>query len=215
MPQKRNPYALAVIRSGAGTLVGRVTGLLVTQRTPSARTDNWLHAYGEVASSLELGRRVVALGAAVVEGLGVDTDALAAAAAESFTGAADLAEELVLRTGLDYRSAYRVVGRAVAAAIDAGRPSIGADDVARAACEVLGSHDLDIDAARVAAALDPEQIVATRTSEGGSSPARVRDHCAALRRRLDTATAWRDAERTRVAAAESSLVAAARDLART
>ena len=114
MPQKRNPYALAVIRAGAGTLIGRATGLLVTQRTPSARTDNWLHAYGEVVGALELARKVVTLGAEVARTLEVDRDALAAVAGQNFTGATDLAEELLLRHGLDYRSAYRVVGRAVA-----------------------------------------------------------------------------------------------------
>ena len=50
MPQKRNPYALVVIRGAAGTLLGRATGLLATQRTPSGRTDNLLYAYGEVAA---------------------------------------------------------------------------------------------------------------------------------------------------------------------
>jgi argininosuccinate lyase len=44
MPQKRNPYALAVLRGGAGTLIGRATGVLATQRTPSGRTDNLLYA---------------------------------------------------------------------------------------------------------------------------------------------------------------------------
>src|SRR6185295_14945556 len=48
MPQKRNPYALAVLRGGAGTLIGRATGVLATQKTPSGRTDNLLYAYGEV-----------------------------------------------------------------------------------------------------------------------------------------------------------------------
>ena len=57
MPQKRNPYALPVLRGGAGTLVGRLTGLLATGLTPSARTDNWLYAYGEVAGALDLAGR--------------------------------------------------------------------------------------------------------------------------------------------------------------
>ncbi|KWX05194.1 argininosuccinate lyase, partial [Carbonactinospora thermoautotrophica] len=140
LPQKRNPYALAVIRAGASTLIGRVTGLLATQRTPSARTDNWLHAYGEVAGALDLARRVVALGAEVVRTLEVDRERLAATAGTHFTGATDLAEELVLRHGLDYRSAYRTVGRAVAAAVDAGQASLTALDLERAAAEVLGRH---------------------------------------------------------------------------
>ena len=50
MPQKRNPYALPVLRGGAGALIGGLTGLLATGLTPSARTDNWLYAYGEVAA---------------------------------------------------------------------------------------------------------------------------------------------------------------------
>ena len=43
-----------MLRGGAGTLVGRLTGLLATGLTPSARTDNWLYAYGEVAGALDL-----------------------------------------------------------------------------------------------------------------------------------------------------------------
>jgi argininosuccinate lyase len=212
MPQKRNPYALAVIRAGAGTLVGRATGLLVTQRTPSARTDNWLHAYGEVAGALDLAQRVVALGAEAVRTLTVHRDALAAAAGAHFTGAADLAEELVLQHGMDYRSAYRTVGRAVAAAIDAGRTSLTNADLKRAASELLGREiPSEVD---VALAADPARIVGTRTVLGGSEPHRVRDHCAALVRRLTAAVAWNDERRTLAAESEQRLMSRARDVAR-
>jgi argininosuccinate lyase len=212
MPQKRNPYALAVIRAGAGTLVGRATGLLVTQRTPSARTDNWLHAYGEVAAALDLATRLVALGAEVVRTLVVDRDALAAAAGAHFTGAADLAEELVLGTGLDYRSAYRVVAHAVAAAMQDGRSSLTADDLARAGAELL-DRGIDVSPEMVDAASDPARIVAGRTALGGSSPERVREHCRALSRRAEQATRWRTERRAHAAEAEQKLVAAAKTLA--
>jgi argininosuccinate lyase len=59
MPQKRNPYALPVIRGAAGTLIGRASGVLTTQRTPSGRTDNLLYAYGEVARAIELATRTI------------------------------------------------------------------------------------------------------------------------------------------------------------
>jgi argininosuccinate lyase len=207
MPQKRNPYALPVIRAGAGTLIGRATGLLVTQRTPSARTDNWLHAYGEVAGALDLARRVVALGAAVVRTLAVSSEALADAAATGFTGAADLAEELVLRCGIDYRSAYRIVGRAVAGAIDAGVAVLTPVDVDRAAEAVLG-RALGLDADTVARACDPAAIVAGRTAVGGSGPARVRDHCRRLVRHAEEAAQWRAARRAHTQRAEEALLAA-------
>ena len=139
MPQKRNPYALPVLRGGAGTLIGRLTGLLATGLTPSARTDNWLYAYGEVAGALDLAGQLIRLGAAVVSGLTVNADVLAEQAASHFTGAADLAEELTQRFRLDYRTAYRVVGRAVAAALDRGETELTGPAVAAAAEEITGT----------------------------------------------------------------------------
>ncbi|AFM20120.1 argininosuccinate lyase (plasmid) [Mycolicibacterium chubuense NBB4] len=213
LPQKRNPYALAVIRSGAGTLIGRTTGLLVTQRSPSARTDNWLHAYGEVAGALELARRVVSLGAEVVATVRVDRTALATAAGAHFTGATDLAEELVLRHGLDYRSAYRVVGRAVATATEAGQSTLDAADLACAAAQVL-DRDLTFDPGLVADAQDPVRCALHRSALGGSAPDRVREHCRALAERVGVAENWRRERQAAADAAEAALVATARRLAR-
>ena len=125
LPQKRNPYALAVIRGGCGTLIGRATGLMTTQRTPSARTDNWLYTYGEVIGAVELASRLVRLAADVVATMKVDIETLVASAGDNFSTATDLAERLVLEQGLDYRSAYRIVGRAVADAAEVGEERLG------------------------------------------------------------------------------------------
>jgi hypothetical protein len=51
MPQKRNPYALSIIRGASGTLIGRLTGFLAVIQSPSARSDNLIYAYGEVGGS--------------------------------------------------------------------------------------------------------------------------------------------------------------------
>jgi argininosuccinate lyase len=212
MPQKRNPYALAVIRAGTNTLIGRATGLLATGRTPSARTDNWLHTYREVADALERSRRLVALATEAVRTVRIDKAALCRVAGEHFTGAADLAEELVLRCGLDYRSAYRVVGHAVAPALTANRTRLSAADLARSAEAILGSP-IELDDEVVAAALDPVRIVTTRTVPGGSAPERVRDHARTVQKRLHTADCWRDERRDGIEDAERRLLAAARELA--
>jgi argininosuccinate lyase len=208
MPQKRNPYALAVIRGGAGTLVGRATGLLATQATPSARTDNWLYAYGEVASALELARRLIALGGAVVRTLEIDTATLATAAGAGHAAATDLAEELVLGEGIDYRSAYRIVARAVAAA---NATPLAAADLAAAAEQVLG-RPLHGGAAHLAA-LDPTAAVAARPQPGGASPERVREHAAAVLAALAEARRWERGRRAAADRAAARLVQAARRLA--
>jgi argininosuccinate lyase len=105
MPQKRNPYALVVLRGGAGTLIGRATGVLATQRTPSGRTDNLLYAYGEVDGSVDLAARLPRLAAAVAESLTIDAARALAALRDGGAMATDAAEALGLERGIDYRSA--------------------------------------------------------------------------------------------------------------
>jgi argininosuccinate lyase len=211
MPQKRNPYALPVLRGGAGTLIGRLTGLLATGLTPSARTDNWLYAYGEVAGALDLAGRLVRLGSAVVAGLSPDIGVLAEQAARHFTGAADLAEELSLRFRLDYRTAYRVVGRAVATAASRGSAELTVPLV-RAASEEITGAPVPITADMLSAATDPVSAVSARDALGGASPGRVREHAQIVRRRVAAARRWNSGRRARIAQAESDLVAAAHRL---
>jgi argininosuccinate lyase len=212
MPQKRNPYALAVLRGGAGTLLGRVTGLLATGLTPSARTDNWLYAYGEVAGAVDLAGRLVRLGTAVVTGLSPDVKVLGEQAASHFTAAADLAEELAQRFRLDYRTAYRVVGRAVAAAVSCGGSELTVAQVRAAAEEITGTP-LPVTADILTAATDAFSAVSARDGLGGASPRRVREHARQVRRRLAAARRWNSGRRAHIAQAESVLLTAARRLA--
>jgi argininosuccinate lyase len=212
MPQKRNPYALPVLRGGAGTLIGRLTGLLSTSLTPSARTDNWLYAYGEVAGALDLAGRLVRLGSAVVAGLTADVAALEEQAITHFTAAADLAEELTQHFGLDYRTAYRVVGRTVATTMSRGGTELTVPAV-RAAAEQITGTPVPLTADLLRIATDPMSAVLGRDGLGGASPRRVREHADRVRRRAATARRWNSARRDRIADAESALVAAAKGLA--
>jgi argininosuccinate lyase len=114
--------------------------------------------------------------AGVVDGLEVDAGRMRAALDAGFSQAADVAELLMLHAGLDYRSAYDVVGTCVRRAASEGRRGIDitVDDVAAAATEV-GVVGLPVpDAAALAAALDPETIVRSRGSRGGAAPEVVR-----------------------------------------
>jgi argininosuccinate lyase len=212
MPQKRNPYALPVLRGGAGTLIGRLTGVLATGLTPSARTDNWLYAYGEVAGALDLAGRLVRLGRAVAAGLSLDAGVLAEQAVTHFTAAADLAEELSLRFRLDYRTAYRVVGRAVADALSRGGTELTVSGVRAAAEEITGAP-VPVTADLLSAATDPMSAVLARDGLGGASSRRVREHARRVRRRVVAACRWNSDCRDRIARAESDLVRTARALA--
>jgi argininosuccinate lyase len=208
MPQKRNPYALVVIRGGAGTLLGRATGLLATQHTPSGRTDNLLYAYGEACGAVDLAARLLRLAAAAAESVVVDRAAAERAVRDGFALAADLAEALSLaqEDGLDYRSAYRVVGRAVAQA--AGPDALDAAALEDAARELLG-RPLAIDPALVARALDPRDALATRTVTGGAAPAPMDAMLRDCRAAVAAARASQDRDRAAIETAERELVARA------
>ena len=188
LPQKRNPYALAVIRGGAGTLIGKATGVMATQRTPSARTDNWLYAYGEVVSAVETATRLIRLGQQVVQDMEVDVEALARSAGEHHSMATDLAESLVLGSGLDYRSAYRVVGRAVAEADETDGHWPTEQDLERAARE-LGIVIESFGGARTEAGT-PGEVLALRESPGSAAPHWVVEHCDSVRTRAKRAMEW-------------------------
>ena len=200
MPQKRNPYALVVIRGAAGTLLGRATGLLATQRTPSGRTDNLLYAYGELGGAIGLATRTVALAAAVAESVTFDRAAAARAVGERFAVAADVADVLCLHAGLDYRSAYNVVGRATAK-----RGAIDADSLDAAAHELLG-RSLELDAQVLADALDPAAAIASRTVHGGAAPEPMDAMLRSCEEALSGARERLGARRAAIEAAERALL---------
>ncbi|MXW96300.1 MAG: argininosuccinate lyase, partial [Acidimicrobiaceae bacterium] len=213
MPQKRNPYSLSIIRGASGVLIGRMSGFLAVVKSPSARSDNLIFAYGEIPRALDFTIRVSALTTGVVKTLTVNAERMWSELERGFTQATDLAEYVMVAGGVDYRTAYNVVGQAVRAASGRGLRGLDItpemlDDAAEAVC---GRH-LGLDPADLAEALDPRRIVATRRATGGASPGEVRsmaeefsDHAARLRARAVEA-------RKRHAQTEESLLAQARAL---
>jgi argininosuccinate lyase len=215
MPQKRNPYALSIIRGAAGTLIGRLTGLFTVAKTPSARSDNLIFAYGEVPRALDLALRTTQLTTGVMRTLQVNTGRLHAALHAGFSQATDLAEYITQTCQIDYRTAYRVVGHAVREASGAGLRGTDMDGVMldAAAAHITG-RPLGLAGRDLSAVLDPGQVVASRTSLGGAAPAevtRMAKHAAAEAADLAAAARrWQD----RYQAAEDTLIATARQRAR-
>jgi argininosuccinate lyase len=174
MPQKRNPYALSIVRGAAGTLIGRLTGLLAVAKTPSARSDNLIFAYGELPRALDLALRTTRLSGGVVRTLEVNAARMRAALESGFSQATDIAEYIMQARAIDYRTAYRVVGHAVREASAAGLRGADIDGplLDRAAIAITG-RPLHLAEHELAAAADPEQIVRGRTGHGGAAPGEV------------------------------------------
>jgi argininosuccinate lyase len=214
MPQKRNPYALAAIRTQAGQAAGDVTAALTTLHTGSARTDHFHLLNGLVPRALDEAVATARLAAAVADGLTIDTERMERVAREGFTAAADVADLLAMEGGLDYRSAHKVVGRAVRTLVEAGQPpdALTAQLLSDAAADVLG-EPLTLDPAAVAEALDPAADVGLRRQVGSCSSEAMDAMLVAVDAELLEGRRWSERVRADAAAAAERLRARARELA--
>jgi len=208
LPQKRNPYALTVIRGGYAVVAGRVTGVAAAAATGSAQTDNWIYNYGETLDALDLARDLSALTAEVIALASFDTDRMAGAALDGFTEAADLAERLVAERGIDYRTAHSLVGRAAAAAERRGERQLSPADLRTlepgTEDPTASSRDDPL------LAVDPRSLVTGRPHAGGAAPAQVRASARRLAARLARQRAWRAGVRAQTEEALAALESEAR-----
>ena len=113
MPQKLNPDVAELARGKAGTAIGRLTGLLATVKgLPLAYDRDLQEDKAPVfATRADLGGALGAL-TALVRGLELDRERLAAAAGDPALLATDAAEALV-RQGVPFRDAHAQVAASV------------------------------------------------------------------------------------------------------
>jgi argininosuccinate lyase len=187
MPQKRNPYSLAIVRGAAGILMGRLAGFLAVIKTPSARSDNLIYAQGEVPRALELALRVTRLMSEVVATVEVHAERMLEELARGFSQATDLAEWVMMECHVDYRTAYQVVGRTVRTA---SQRALRGMDITGAmldeSAQSLLGHDLGLRDRDIGEVLDPRAIVAARTAAGGAAPELTREMSASCRSQAQT-----------------------------
>jgi argininosuccinate lyase len=214
MPQKKNPYALAAIRTQAGQAAGDVASALATLHTGSARTDHFHLLNGTVPRALDEAVAIARLTASVLSGLQLHTERFEEIARESFVTAADVADVLALEGGLDYRSAHKVVGRAVRDLVESGDPpSALTPERLAAAAEAAIGRPVELDEATLRAALDPAACAAARRQTGSSSQAAMDSMLSGIDELLAEHESWSTSAREHESAAETALLARARVLA--
>lgn len=207
MPQKKNPYSLTYIRGLSSVTIGRLAGMANVGRTPSGQPDNRIFAYGEVPEVLDQAREAVELMAGLMASLQVNSERMACRSGLGYAQATDLADVIMLDSGLPYRQAHRVVGELVAAAVEAGVPAeqITVEMVDEAARAAVG-HELHLLPEVLAEALDPRAIVQTRTGLGGAAPEPMAAMMAECREALADLDSWRLEAETRLLKAEEELL---------
>lgn len=214
MPQKRNPYALVMIRTHAARLAGDLATALTALHTGSARTDHFQVLNGVVPRAIDDSARVTDLFGRIVGAMTIDAARMRAALEDGTALATDVADMLARTTVLDYRAAHTVVGRAARGLADAGQPFANIDTplLEQYARDVRG-EPVSVDPLQLARTLDPVACLARRTQAGSCAPAEMGTMLEQLEARLARRAATRiDAERS-IDAALDALVARAEQLA--
>ncbi len=178
MPQKRNPDAAELVRAKTGRVIGSLNALLVVVKgLPLAYAKDLQEDKEPVFDAADSLALCLAAMAAMIGSMTIDTDRLAAAAAVGYPTATDLADWLVRALGLPFRAAHGVAAQAVRRA-----EALGVE-LAKLDLAELQALEPKITAAALEV-LTVTQSVASRTSFGGTAPARVQAAIAAARERF-------------------------------
>jgi argininosuccinate lyase len=177
MPQKKNPDAAELLRGKAPRVAASLQTLLgVLHALPLAYSKDLqedkealFDAVDTVEICLEAADRMLA-------GTRFDRAALAAAAADEFLAATDVAD-LLVRKGMPFREAHGVVGSLVREALQSGRAlSELTEDELRSHSELLDAEYYEV--------LASDAWIESKLSAGGSASARVAEQLAAARAAL-------------------------------
>ena len=178
MPQKRNPDAAELVRGHSGRIIGAMMSLMVTMKgLPLAYSKDMQDDKEPVFEARDL--MILSLEAigGMIETIEFVPERMRAAAEQGYSTATDLADWLVREADVPFREAHHITGRAVKLAEEQGR---GLADLSLAELQRI---DARIDE-RVYDVLGVEASMNSRTSYGGTAPARVREQIAAAKKAL-------------------------------
>jgi argininosuccinate lyase len=169
MPQKRNPDAAELVRAKSGRIIGDLNALLIALKgLPLAYSKDMQEDKEPVFDADDTLALALAAMTNMVADMTVNQASMRAAADRGFVTATDLADWLVRTLGLPFREAHHVAGSLVKRAEGRG---VQLTDLTLD--EFRAVHPKIDD--RVYAVLTVEASVASRTSEGGTAPERVRE----------------------------------------
>jgi len=157
---------------------------------------------------VEAARQSIPLLSGMIGTAAFNTERMAAEAGRGFSTATELADVLVRDYGLAFRTAHRIVGRAVR------HGSLDLATLEGAAREAAGISviDLGVTEERIAAVLDPRHAIAVRTIIGGPAPAAVAVQLAEQKELLARDRAWAEETETALSRAFEDLITESRRL---
>jgi len=170
MPQKKNPGVCELLRGRAGRVNGLVmAGFTLMKGLPSAYNRDFHEDKEILVEALTLVNRATEIIAPLVESTTLNLDRMAELPHFNFSTATELANFLVVKHGMPFRTAHHVVGSLVGDLARAGKDFRERDVV----FEHLEKHGVDDSPAAIDAVLDPKSVMQSYNSLGGTGPKAV------------------------------------------
>ena len=174
MPQKKNPDMAELIRGKTGRVYGNLMALLTTLKgLPLAYNKDMQEDKEAIFDSIDTVKMCLEVLAPMLATMKINAENTYRAAQKGFINATDLADYLV-KKGLPFRSAYKIVGQIVAECIAKGCV------LDTLSLEEYQKHS-DLFAEDLYTEISLETCVTKRISEGGASPTSVRKQITLMR----------------------------------
>ncbi|AAB90359.1 argininosuccinate lyase [Archaeoglobus fulgidus] len=168
MPQKKNPDIAELLRANAGKIAGNLTSaMMIYKATPFSYNRDFQEMNPLLYESLKRTHLAVEVFASMMGKIKFNPEITERKASKGFATATELADMLVMKYGVPFRMAHRIVGRLAAKELE--RPT--ASDVNSAAKEL--GVEINVRDEDVLEALDVEKVVENRGNLGGTSKAEV------------------------------------------
>lgn len=178
MPQKKNPDAAELVRAKPGRVLGAFVSVSTMMKgLPMTFCKDMQEDKEPLFDAVESLTLATAATAGMVADLTARPDRMRAGLEKGFPTATDLADWLVRVLNLPFRDAHHVTGALVAVAEARGV------DLAELTLDEMQAVENRI-TSDIYSVLTPDASVASRTSFGGTAPARVREAVAAARTRF-------------------------------
>ncbi len=181
MPQMNTDSALAFVRSTTNRLIGMQAAMTTAGRTPCGQMDNHIRPDGDVPRAFVMAGQLARLMGDVVMHLRFDESHGIAAVRRACAYTGDLAEAVMLKSGLDFGKAYSIAERLVRAravvrdmgAQDAfaadGLPTIPTGAELDAMARATVGQSIGLSDSEMQAAIDPQTAVERRAGIGGTA----------------------------------------------
>jgi argininosuccinate lyase len=178
MPQKKNSDMAELVRGKTGRVYGDLMAMLTMLKgLPLAYNKDMQEDKECVFDAVDTVKRCLSIFAPMISTMRVKKENMYAAAQKGFLNATDLADYMV-RKGLPFRTAYKIVGQLVAECIAKGETLDSLPLVDYRAHSELFAEDLYEE-------ISLETCVAKRISEGGTGHASVAVQIALVREFLE------------------------------